>query len=136
MKKTKQLQVGRGSPIYDFLIETLRLRLRVKKTMCWGGANPRPMVLNASALPIHHSDLLFQIISSRVEIKYNRSECCRGKALAFKTKGRGFAPRQILSCSHVYVGDAFQLINHIMAERRRNTTGRSGVWVRRWRSKP
>ena len=40
------------------------------------------------------------------------------------------------SFSHVDVGDAFQFINHIMAERRRNTTGRSGVVVGRWRSKP
>ena len=41
----------------------------------------------------------------REEIKYNRSEWCRGKALAFKSIGRGFAPRQ-----HVFfsdVGDAF-----------------------------
>ena len=30
------------------------------------------------------------------------------------------------SFSHVDVGEAFQFINHIMAERRRNTTGRSG----------
>ena len=32
-----------------------------------------------------------------------------------------------LSFSDVDVGDAFPFINHIMAERRRNTTGRSGV---------
>ena len=49
------------------------------------------------------------------------------KALAFKPTGRGFAPRQSLSFSHVDVGDAFQFINHIMAERGRNTAGRSGV---------
>ena len=30
----------------------------------------------------------------REEPIYNRSEWCRGKALAFKTRGRGFAPRQ------------------------------------------
>ena len=41
-----------------------------------------------------------------------------------------------LSFSHVDVGDAFQIINHIMAERRRNTTGRSGVVVGRWLSNP
>ena len=41
-----------------------------------------------------------------------------------------------LSFSHVDVGDAFQFINHIMAERRRNTAGRSVVGVGRWRSKP
>ena len=41
-----------------------------------------------------------------------------------------------LSFSHVDVGDAFQFIDHIMAERRRDTAGRSGVGVRRWRSKP
>ena len=50
-----------------------------------------------------------------------------------KPIGRGFAPRQCLSFSHVDVGDAFQFINHIMAERRRNTAGRSGVGERRWR---
>ena len=61
--------------------------LRVKKTKRWRGGNPRPMVLNASALPLHHADLVF----------------------------------------HVY---------HIIAERSLYTTGRSGVGVRRWRSKP
>ena len=35
-----------------------------------------------------------------------------------------------LSFSHVEVGDTFQFIN-IIAERRRNTTGRSGVGVGR-----
>ena len=30
----------------------------------------------------------------REEIKYNRSEWCSGRALAFKTIGCGFAPRQ------------------------------------------
>ena len=30
----------------------------------------------------------------REEIKYNRSEWCSGRAMAFKTIGRGFAPRQ------------------------------------------
>ena len=33
------------------------------------------------------------------------------------------------SFSDIDVGDAFQFINHIMAERRRNITGRSGVVV-------
>ena len=59
----------------------------VWKKKGWRGANPRPMVLNASALPLHHSDLMF----------------------------------------HVY---------HIIAEKRPYTTGRSGVGVGRWRSKP
>ena len=45
-------------------------------------------------------------------------------------------PVNPFSFSHVDVGDAFQFINHIMAERRRNTTGRSGVVVGRWRSNP
>ena len=73
-----------------------------------------------------------------VDVRKRQSavEWCSGGALAFKTIGRGFAPRQSLSFSHVDVGDAFQFINHIMAERRRNTTGRSGVVVVRWRSKP
>ena len=75
-----------------------------KKKSC-RGANPRTMVLNACALPIHHSDLLFLVpfprhmtydksYHHREEIKYNRSEWCSGRALAFKTIGRGFAPRQ------------------------------------------
>ena len=112
------------------------------------GANPRPMVLNASVPPLHHSDLLFltpfprhmtydksyhhreeikynrsgvvvgpgfaprqpflffkRFINHipvvtynsyyrREEIKYNRSGWCSGRALTFKTLGRGFAPRQ------------------------------------------
>ena len=49
---------------------------------------------------------------------------------------KGFESHQSLSFSDVDVGDAFQIINHIMAERRRNTTGRSGVVVGRWHSKP
>ena len=150
------------------------------------------MVLNASALPLHHSDLLFFVpfprhmtydksYHHREVIKYIRSEWCRGralalktigrgfaprqrfvfftrrlgqrvsiyqsyygreetsncrsawgrgKALAFKTIGRGFAPRQSLSFSHVDLGNAFQFINNIIAERRLKTTGRSGVGVR------
>ena len=79
---------------------------------------------------------IYQSYYGREEINNNMSEWCRGKAPAFKTIGRGFAPRQSLSFSHVDVGDAFQFINHIMAERRRDTAGRSGVGVRRWRSKP
>ena len=35
--------------------------------------------------------------------------------------GRGFAPRQSLSFSHVDVGDAFQIINHISANPYRPT---------------
>ena len=72
---------------------------------------------------------IYQSYYGREEAKY-RSEWGRGKALAFqfikasKTIGRGFAPRQSLSFSHVDVGDAFQFINHIMAEGRRNTAGR------------
>ena len=49
------------------------------------------------------------ILSQRGE-KYTRSEWCTGRALAFKPTGRGFAPRQSLSFSHVDVGDAFQFI--------------------------
>ena len=102
------------------------------------------MVLNASALPLRHSDLqcFVQFINHREEIKYNRSEWCSGRAQAFKTIGHGFAPRQrfvfftrrrrrrvsiyqsyigglppasAFSFSHVDVGDAFQFINHISA---------------------
>ena len=62
------------------------------------------MVLNASALPLHHSDLLvYTLYYRREETKYNRSEWCSGRALAFKPTGRGFAPRQSLSFSHVDV---------------------------------
>ena len=53
----------------------------------------------------------------REETKYIRSAWCSGRALAFKTIGRGFAPRQSLSFSNVDVGDAFQFMNHIMSER-------------------
>ena len=77
----------------------------MKKTKRWRGAKPRPMVLNASVLPQHHSDLWFLVLfprhmtydksyHHREEIKYNRSEWCSGRAQAFKTIGRGFAPRQ------------------------------------------
>ena len=48
----------------------------------------------------------------------------------------GLPPASALSFSHVDVGDAFQIINNIMAERRHNTIGRSGVVVGRWRSNP
>ena len=34
-------------------------RLRLKKTKHVRGANPRPIVLNASTLPLHHCDLLY-----------------------------------------------------------------------------
>ena len=82
-----------------------RLLVHVKKRKGLRGANPQPMVLNASALPLHHSDLLFLVpflrhitydksYYCREEIKYNRSEWRSGKALAFKTIGRGSAPRQ------------------------------------------
>ena len=37
-------------------------------------------------------------------MKYNRSEWGRGKAMSFKTIGRGFVPRQSLSFSHGDVG--------------------------------
>ena len=40
-------------------------------------------------------------------------------------------PASAFSFSHVDVGDAFQFINNIIAERRQNTTGRSGVGVGR-----
>ena len=55
----------------------------------------KALVLNDSALPLRHSDLqcFVQFINHREEIKYNRSEWCSGRALAFKTIGRGFAPR-------------------------------------------
>ena len=45
-------------------------RLRVKKTKRRRGVNPRPMVLNASSLPLHHSDLLYFVSSLRYMI-YN-----------------------------------------------------------------
>ena len=55
--------------------------------------------------------------------KHCRSAWGRGKALAFKTIGRGFGLDSALPFSHVDVGDAFQFINHIMAGKRRNTAG-------------
>ena len=65
------------------------------------------MVLNDSALPLRHSDLqcFVQIINHREEIKYNRSEWCSGRALAFKTIGRGSRLVNVLSFSDV--GNAF-----------------------------
>ena len=56
--------------------------LHVKKTKRCRGANPRPMVLNASALPLPHTDLQFIVpfprhmtydksYHHREEIKYN-----------------------------------------------------------------
>ena len=47
-EKDKALAGGKP-PIYDWEIETRRLRLRLKKRKRWRGANPRPIVLNASA---------------------------------------------------------------------------------------
>ena len=44
---------------------------------------------------------IYQSYYGREEIKENRSEWCGGRALASKTIGRGFAPRQSLSFSHV-----------------------------------
>ena len=40
-------------------------RRRVKKRKGWRGVNPRPMVLRASALPLHHSDLMYFVSSLR-----------------------------------------------------------------------
>ena len=54
------------------------------------------------------------------------------RRLNFKAEISGSTPASAFSLSDV--GDAFQFIKHI-AERRRNTTGQSGVGVRRWRSK-
>ena len=77
--------------------------------------------------------LIYQSYYGREEIKYNRSEWCSGKALAFKTIGRGFA----LSFSHVDVGEAFQFINHISAVCLQPALclfhTYSGVGERRWR---
>ena len=36
---------------------------------------------------------IYQSYYGREETKYNRSEWCSGRALAFKATGRGFAPR-------------------------------------------
>ena len=51
------------------------------------------------ALPLHHADLLdadvddaFQFINDIWQRRTNRSEWCSGRALAFKTIGRGFSP--------------------------------------------
>ena len=56
---------------------------------------------------------IHQSYYGREEINNNRSEWCSGRALAFKTIGRGFAPRQSLSFSNVDIDDACQFINHI-----------------------
>ena len=70
---------------------------------------------------------------------FNRSEWRRGKSLEFKTRDRGFASPQQRRRRVQFIilqMNSFQFINHIMAERRRNTTGRSGVVVGRWCSQP
>ena len=40
--------------------------LRLKKNKRWWGANPRPIDWNASALPLHHSDLLYFYLLSAI----------------------------------------------------------------------
>ena len=59
----RRVQMCRGKSYVPAKRRTHRLRL--KKTKCVRGANPRPMVLNASALPLHHSDLLYFVSSLR-----------------------------------------------------------------------
>ena len=64
----------------------------------------------------------------------NRSEWRRGKSLEFKTRDRGFAsPQQHRRRVQFIIlqTNSFQFINHIIAEMRQNTPGRSGVVVGR-----
>ena len=96
------------------------------------------MVLNASAFPLPHSDLLVHIhyiIEERRRNTTGRSGVLVGRWRS-NPQVVGSRLASALSFSHVDVGDAFQFINYVMAERRRNTAGRSGVGERRWRSKP
>ena len=70
---------------------TRRLGVSVKKTKRGRGANERPMVLNASARPLHHSDLLH--FSPLCDNMIDNLTGRRGKALVFKSIGRvGLSP--------------------------------------------
>ena len=61
-----QISVVRLPPAHFNIFQSvyltrLRVRLRLKKTNRWREANHLSLVLNSSALPISHSDLLLQI---------------------------------------------------------------------------
>ena len=89
----------------------------MKKTKQLRGANPRPMALNASALPLPHSDLLVHIhyiIEDRRRNISGRSGVVVGRWRS-KPQVAGSRLDSALSFSHVDVGDAFQFINHISA---------------------
>ena len=99
------------------------------------------MVLNASAFPLPHADLqCFVQFINHIIAERRQNKTGRGGVLVRRCRSKpqvmGSRPASALSFSHVHVGDAFQFVHHIMAERRRNTTGRSGVVVGRCRSKP
>ena len=61
-----------------------RLHGRVKKTKRWRGANPRPVVLNDSALPVHHSDMLYFSPLCDNMIYYLNADLCFEIVLTFQ----------------------------------------------------
>ena len=78
----------------------------MKKTNL-GGARTHDLWFERQRLtptPVRPVDT-YTLYYRREETKNNRSEWCSGRALAFKTIGRGFAPRQPVFFSNV--GDAF-----------------------------
>ena len=80
---------------------------KLKLTKRWRGANPRPLdkaydrqhMLRGDETNLYTCEKdAFQFVNDISQRKTNRWEWCRGKALecqAFKTIGRGFAPRQL-----------------------------------------
>ena len=78
-------------------------------------------VLNVSALPLRHSDLLlhiYYIIEERRRNTSGRSGVVVGRWRS-NPQVVGSRLASALSFSHVDIGDVFQFINHIIAERRK-----------------
>ena len=96
----------------------------MKKTNL-GGARTHDLWFERQRLtptPVRPVDT-YTLYYRREETKNNRSEWCSGRALAFKTIGRGFAPRQPVFFSNV--GDAFASWPWFMYDLPRRTTALS-----------
>ena len=102
-------------------------RLGLEKKKRWQGANPRPIDLKASALPLHHSNLWFivsYLMISALKFKRLTSTPLRHvgpslryiiykmgiRRLKLKAENRGSTPASPFSFSDVDIGDAFQII--------------------------